>query len=95
MGHLVGKDIYRKLGKKIDNLTLRAPWNKEFYHILKALYSEEEADIVVKMPFGLSNFELVSKITKYEQLHKLGGWVKRAKPFIEVDGKRQTRLVEF
>ena len=35
------------------------------------------------------------KITKYEQLHKLGGWVKRAKPFIEVDGKRQKMLCEF
>ncbi|MBN2367739.1 helix-hairpin-helix domain-containing protein [Candidatus Woesearchaeota archaeon] len=35
------------------------------------------------------------KITRYEQLHKLGGWVKRAKPFIEVGGKRQKMLCEF
>ncbi|NQU98860.1 helix-hairpin-helix domain-containing protein [Candidatus Woesearchaeota archaeon] len=35
------------------------------------------------------------KIRKYEDLHKLGGWVERAKPFIEVDGKRQTNLIEF
>jgi len=35
------------------------------------------------------------KIRKYEDLHRLGGWVKRAKPFIEIDGKRQTRLIEF
>ena len=35
------------------------------------------------------------KITKYEQLHEFGGLVKRAKPFIEVDGKRQTMLMEF
>ena len=34
-------------------------------------------------------------IKKYEQLHQLGGWVKRAKPFINVDGKRQTMLMEF
>ena len=35
------------------------------------------------------------KITKYEQLHQMGGWIKRAKPFIEVDGKRQKMLCEF
>jgi predicted DNA-binding helix-hairpin-helix protein len=35
------------------------------------------------------------KIKKYEDLHNLGGWVRRAKPFIEVDGKRQTSLIEF
>lgn len=36
-----------------------------------------------------------AKIKKYEDLHELGGWVKRAKPFIVVDGKRQKRLIEF
>ena len=35
------------------------------------------------------------KITGYEQLHELGGWVKRAKPFIEIGGKRQTTLSEY
>jgi len=38
--------------------------------------------------------ECRTKITKYEQLHKLGAWIKRAKPFIEVDGKRQKMLME-
>ncbi len=36
-----------------------------------------------------------NKIRKYTDLHKLGGWVKRAKPFIEVNGKRQKMLTEF
>ncbi len=35
------------------------------------------------------------KITSYSQLHNFGGWIKRAKPFIEVDGKRQKMLCEF
>ena len=35
------------------------------------------------------------KINRYEQLHEFGGWVKRAKPFIEVGGKRQVMLSEF
>jgi predicted DNA-binding helix-hairpin-helix protein len=36
-----------------------------------------------------------AKITTFEQLQKLGGWVKRAKPFIEIGGKRQTMLSQF
>jgi Pyruvate/2-oxoacid:ferredoxin oxidoreductase delta subunit/predicted transcriptional regulator len=67
MGHAVGKDIYRKLGKKIDNLTMRAPWNEKFHAILKELYSQEEADVVVKMPYGLSTLDQIEKITKYER----------------------------
>lgn len=67
MGHMVGKDIYRKLGRKIDNLTMRAPWNETFHAILKELYSEDEADIVVKMPYGLANLDQIEKATKYER----------------------------
>jgi len=50
MGHVVVKDIYAKLGKKIDNQHVRAPMNDAFYEILKELYSVEAADVVVKMP---------------------------------------------
>ncbi len=67
MGHLVGKDIYRNLGKKIDNLSVRTPWNETFHAILKELYSPEEADVVVRMPFGLSRFEKIVKITGYDK----------------------------
>ncbi len=54
MGHLVGKDIFRELGRKIDGLEIRAPWNDTLHAILKELYSEQEAELVVKMPHGLS-----------------------------------------
>ncbi len=64
MGHLAGKDIYRKLGKKIDNLTVRAPWNKTLCAILSNLYSLEEAEFVVKMPYGLSDLNRLTKITR-------------------------------
>ena len=50
MGHAAGKDTYRKLWKKIDGLTIRAPWNKAFYEILKELYTIDEANVIVKMP---------------------------------------------
>ena len=67
MGHMVGKDLYRKLGKKIDGLTIRAPWNETLYNILKELYTEEEADVVVKMPYGLATLDQVEKTTKYDR----------------------------
>jgi len=68
MGHVVAKDIYAKLGKKIDNQHVRAPMNDTFYEILKALYSTEEADVVVKMPYVSSSLDRISKITKVEKL---------------------------
>ena len=66
MGHIDGKGIFRKLGRKIDNLSLRAPWNETFYELLKMLYSEKEADVLVKMPYGLSDLNRVARVTKYE-----------------------------
>jgi Pyruvate/2-oxoacid:ferredoxin oxidoreductase delta subunit len=66
MGHLVGKDLYRKLGKKIDGLTMRAPWNDTLYGILKELYTADEAELVVKMPYGFSNLEKIAQVTKIE-----------------------------
>lgn len=66
MGHMVAKDVYRKLGKKIDNLTARVPWNETLHAIVKELYTTEEADLVVRMPYGLADFDKVQKITGYE-----------------------------
>jgi Fe-S-cluster-containing hydrogenase component 2 len=66
MGHLVGKDIFRKLGKKIDSLETRAPWNDRLHAILKELYTPEEADVVIKMPNGLSTFEQLETATGYK-----------------------------
>jgi len=68
MGHLVGKDLYRKLGKKIDGSSLRAPWNDTFYAILKELYSAEEAELVIKMPYGLAKLSQIEQVTKLERV---------------------------
>lgn len=66
MGHTVGKDVYRKLGKKIDGLETRAPWNDTLYAILKELYTHDEAELIVKMPYGLANFAQIKKATGHE-----------------------------
>ena len=63
MGHIAGKDVYRKLGRKIDSLTARAPYNQTLYSILKELYTSEEAEVAVKMPYGPANLDCIQKAT--------------------------------
>lgn len=65
MGHTIGKDIYRKLGNKIDNLTVKAPWNEAFHDVLKELFSTEDADVFIKLPYTLSNLDRISKKSGY------------------------------
>ncbi len=64
MGHLVGKDIYRRLGRKIDGLTVRVPWTETLRAILEELYSKEDAELVVRMPYGLSPIERLERVTR-------------------------------
>jgi Pyruvate/2-oxoacid:ferredoxin oxidoreductase delta subunit len=67
MGHLAAKDMYLQLGEKVDNLHVKAPMNETFYNLLKELYSEEEAEVVIKMPYVFSSSERISKLTKIEK----------------------------
>jgi ferredoxin len=64
MAHGNGGSLYRRLGRRIDSLPTRAPWNETLYEILKELYTPEEADVLVRMPYGLSTFEEVARRTK-------------------------------
>ncbi len=68
MGHMIGKDLYRSLGDKIDGLSVRAPWNDKLYSILKELYTAEEAEIAVKMPYGLRTVDQIQKATGFEKV---------------------------
>lgn len=63
MGHMVAKDIYGALGDKIDNLHVRAPQTEAFYAMLRELYSPEEAELVVGMPFRLSTLDRIAQVT--------------------------------
>lgn len=65
-------DIYRKLGEKIDNLYVRAPWNETWHSILKELFTTEEADVVVKMPYTPATKEKISRISGIEQTRLQG-----------------------
>ena len=78
MGHLVGKEIYYNLGNKIDSLPFRINKNEALFNILKELYTPEEAEFVVKMPYSLSTTGQIEKATRldktlvYSNLESLG-----------------------
>lgn len=63
MGHVVAKDIYGALGDKIDNLQIRTPQNEAFYAMLRELYSPDEADLIVRMPFTLSTLDRIATVS--------------------------------
>jgi ferredoxin len=67
MGHLAAKDAYRDLGRAIDGLTIRAPWNETLHAILRELYTEEEAALVSRMPTGLATLGRVSAVTGFSE----------------------------
>jgi NAD-dependent dihydropyrimidine dehydrogenase PreA subunit len=62
VGHLVGKDVFRRLGKKIDGLYVRAPWSETLHALLKELYSAEDADFVIRMPFAMSSGRRIARV---------------------------------
>ena len=63
MGHIVAKDIYGALGKKIDGMAVRTPQTEAFHAILRQLYSPEEAELIVRMPFRLSRIDRIARVT--------------------------------
>lgn len=64
MGHIVGKDIFRRVGQKLNNLHVRCSWNDDLNVLLRALFTEDEADVFVRMPYVFSDLNRIRKITK-------------------------------
>lgn len=63
MGHIVAKDIYTKLGDKLDNTTVRTPWNDAFRDLLVSLYTPDEADLIIRMPYRPSTPQRIAAVT--------------------------------
>ncbi len=63
MGHRVGKDYHRQLGRTLDGLTSRSPWSPTLRAILETLYTAEEAKVVATMPTGLSTVTRIAQVT--------------------------------
>jgi hypothetical protein len=59
-------NVYRKLGQKLDGLTVRVPWNEALYRVLKDLYTEEEADLIARMPYKPSRLGRIAHATGHE-----------------------------
>jgi ferredoxin len=59
---MVAKDIYGSLGEKIDNLTVRTPQTETFRAMLRELYSPEEAELIITMPFTLSTLDRIARV---------------------------------
>lgn len=64
MGHHAHKDPYRNLGNRIDSLHMRLPWSDELHAIVKALFSEEEAEVFIRLPYVFADLKKIQKITK-------------------------------
>lgn len=64
MGHIVGKDIYRKLGRRLDQSPARTPWTPVFRRLIEELYSPAEAELVVRLPYRPSTLERVARMLK-------------------------------
>ena len=67
MGHITGQDIFARLGGKIDRLEMRAAFNGVFREILTELYTPEEAELVVRMPYGLQTLGRIARVTGYRE----------------------------
>ncbi len=64
MGHLVGKDAYRGVARKLDSLTARTPDNGTLRALLEDLYTPEEAELVSRMPNSLCTLAKIQKVTR-------------------------------
>ncbi len=62
MGHITGKDIYRKLGRRLDQAPVRTPWTPVFRQLVEELYSRHEAELVVRLPYRPSSLPRISRM---------------------------------
>jgi hypothetical protein len=63
MGHPVAKGIFGALGEKIDSLAVHTPQTRAFHAVLRELYSPDEAELIVGMPFTLSTVDRSARVT--------------------------------
>jgi len=62
MGHIVGKDIYRKLGRRLDQAPVRTPWTPVFRALVEELYSRPEAELVSRLPYRPASLARISRM---------------------------------
>lgn len=63
MGHIIGKDIYKELGEKLDGSMVRMPWNSAMKDMLTSLYTPAEAELIIAMPYRPARLERIASLT--------------------------------
>jgi Na+-translocating ferredoxin:NAD+ oxidoreductase RNF subunit RnfB len=64
MGHIASKDIYRKLGHRLDQAPVRTPWTDVFRQLVEELYSRPEAELVARLPYRPSTLGRIAAMLK-------------------------------
>lgn len=68
MGHLAGKEeILRQLQKRLHQNPVGLPEHASAYEILSILYTDKEAEVGAKFPFGLVTIDELQKATEIER----------------------------
>jgi len=67
MGHLtVKEEILRQLQKRLHQNPVGLPEHASVYEILSILYTDKEAQVGAKFPFGLADLDEIQKATGFE-----------------------------
>lgn len=67
MGHKEARQPYEELGHRIDKAPMRAPYSRALHQILAELYSPEEAELIISMPYGMSDLAGLMRVTGYAE----------------------------
>ena len=63
MGHHASKDLYRRLGKRLDQAPVRTPWTTVLHQLVATLYSPAEAELIIRLPYLPSNLARIAALT--------------------------------
>lgn len=66
MGHQAAKDLYRQLGTRLDQATMRTPWTPVFHKLVTLLYTPDEAELIVRLPYRPSSLTRIARLTGEE-----------------------------
>ena len=68
MGHLTGKEeILKQLRERLDKNPIGLPEHTSVYEILSILFTEKEAEVGAKFPFGVVTIEQIQNMTKIDK----------------------------
>jgi len=67
MGHLAGKNAYKKLRERLEQMPVGAPGRQTIFEILKIIFTPEEAELASKMPLTPQSLDRIARSLKTPQ----------------------------